>query len=290
MNKQEQQKQIERMMRFIDQEAAEKAEEITTKARSEISALRNQQVRKRKEELNDKYSKLAEEIKVEKKIAKSRKFSESKISIARDRDAKMNQVKDNVVERLKDVSKNKNYPDLIKHLILEGLLRVQEKKVSIQCREEDKTIVEAQIPKAVEAFHNLVQEKAGVEFKVTVTLSEERLDGPPREGYKGCCGGVVLIARNGRIVLRNTLDARLDIAFKQLKPSLRALCFGVNFLKCIHHLHYLITVIYIYSYLINVCEPYTHRLDALYDLFHRNVRNLRAHSQNDKSSVSLNLL
>ena len=25
----------------------------------------------------------------------------------------------------------------------------------------------------------------GIEFKVTVTLSDEYLDGPPREGYKG---------------------------------------------------------------------------------------------------------
>lgn len=39
-------------------------------------------------------------------------------------------------------------------------------------------------------------------------------------------GGVTLSARNGQIVCRNTLDARLDIAFAQLKPQVRGTLFG----------------------------------------------------------------
>jgi hypothetical protein len=39
-------------------------------------------------------------------------------------------------------------------------------------------------------------------------------------------GGVVLSARNGQIVCRNTLDSRLDIAFSQLKPQVRGTLFG----------------------------------------------------------------
>jgi V-type H+-transporting ATPase subunit E len=226
MNKQEQQKQLERMMRFIDQEAAEKAEEIITKARSEISALKNQQVRKRKEELKEKFSKMSEEVKVEKKIMRSRKYNEMKVSTMRARDDKLNSVKEEVKKLLIDVSSNAQYQQLILHLLVEGLLRMQEKKVTVRCREMDRKIVEPMLPQAVTMFQDLVKARAGVDFKTSLVLSDEHLDGPPREGYKGCCGGVVLTARNGRIILRNTFDSRLDVAFYCLKPALRGLCFG----------------------------------------------------------------
>jgi V-type H+-transporting ATPase subunit E len=41
-----------------------------------------------------------------------------------------------------------------------------------------------------------------------------------------CSGGVVLVARRGRILCKNTLDARLDISFHKLTPSLRGMLFG----------------------------------------------------------------
>lgn len=226
MNKGEQQKQIQQMMRFIDQEAAEKAEEIITKATSEISALRNQQVRKRKEELKEKFDKMEEEVKIEKKILKSRKYSEMKIKTMRARDNKMNEVKVSVAAQLADVSSNPQYPALILALLTEGLLRVVEKKVICQCREIDRDIVSAQIPKAVANYSAIIKQTSGADLKVAVTLSDENLDGPAEEGKPGCAGGIVLTARNRKIILRNTLDARLGIAFYEMKPTLRGLCFG----------------------------------------------------------------
>jgi len=90
----------------------------------------------------------------------------------------------------------------------------------------DLTIVQAAIPVALEAFSKLVKEKTGIDYKTTITLADTFLPGPPREGYEGCCGGVILSARGGTIVLRNTLDARLELAFYELKPAIRGILFG----------------------------------------------------------------
>lgn len=35
------------------------------------------------------------------------------------------------------------------------------------------------------------------------------------------CGGIKVSARGGKIVCKNTLDSRLDIAFKEIKPQIR---------------------------------------------------------------------
>ncbi len=41
-------------------------------------------------------------------------------------------------------------------------------------------------------------------------------------------GGVLLSAREGKIVCRNTLDSRLDLCFEALIPAIRGMLFGVR--------------------------------------------------------------
>ncbi|KAF8085137.1 hypothetical protein N665_0679s0014 [Sinapis alba] len=41
-----------------------------------------------------------------------------------------------------------------------------------------------------------------------------------------CSGGVVLASRDGKIVCENTLDARLDVAFRMKLPVIRRSLFG----------------------------------------------------------------
>jgi V-type H+-transporting ATPase subunit E len=214
------------MVRFLEQEAKEKAEEIRTLAESEADARKVLILEEKKKEIEEKFIKLKENIKTEQKIQKSQKVSESRIKTMRDRDEKMNEVKSAVLERMVDVHSNPQYPALIMHLICEGFLRMQERKVIVQCREMDKAIVEAQLPLAIAKFTQIVKSQTGVDFPLNATLSSDYLAGPPREGYSGCRGGVVLSARGRRIILRNTLDSRLGTVFQQLSPSLRALLFG----------------------------------------------------------------
>jgi V-type H+-transporting ATPase subunit E len=223
---QDQNRQIMQMIRFIQQEATEKAEEILTKAASELNGTKRTLLNKREDELRVAFEKKAEDVQIEKKIARSRKFGESKIRTMRFRDEKMSEVRAEVLKQLLSAASMEQYAELMAQLIVEGLLSMQEKKVTVQFREMDKDVALAAIPKAKAQFEEIFQKAVGQPISVTLTPSDEYLPGPPSEGKLGCTGGVTLSANGRQMILRNTLDKRLDIAFDRLKPSLRSLLFG----------------------------------------------------------------
>jgi len=139
-------------------------------------------------------------------------------------------LRDEVVEKLADVSKNSRYPELIKYLIVQGLMTLAENKVVLQCRSEDVAIVKAQIAAAIKFYQDFVTQQTGVAVKCQIDLSNEYLPPAPSAQRKGvsCCGGVVLSARNGAIICKNTLDSRLDLCFDNLIPQIRGILFGVR--------------------------------------------------------------
>ena len=62
------------------------------------------------------------------------------------------------------------------------------------------------------------------------TISEAAFlpPGPSAGNANPCCGGAVLSAHNGRIMVSNTLDSRLEIAFSNNLPLIREMLFGVS--------------------------------------------------------------
>lgn len=173
---------------------------------------------------------MREERKTQKLIEASKKKQAARMSVMELRDAKMNELRTNVVQKLVGVEKHSDYPKLIINLIVQGLIILQEEKVVIRCRKQDENIVSAQLEKAAEMFKKAVTESTGY----TPRLQPLKLDStylPPAYSTKDteyCSGGVVLMARSGRIVCNNTLDGRLDIAFQQLTPTIRSLLFGAR--------------------------------------------------------------
>jgi len=222
----EQDRQINQMIRFIQQEAQEKAEEIQQDAESKTKSLRLLEMMNRESKLKEKFEEMAAKAQIERVIAKSRVDSKFKVVTMRARDDSINQVKAAALQRLADVNQSPQYGDLMTALIVEGLIRMQEKKVKVRFREMDQAVAEAAIPQAQAQFVALLKQHTGIDVKVEVTADTEYLPGPHEEGKQGCCGGVELHAHRGQMILRNTIDSRLEIAFYHLKPSLRALLFG----------------------------------------------------------------
>jgi len=165
-----------------------------------------------------------------KKIERSRKATEARIQKMRERDMIIKQLREEVVLKLVEVSRNPRYADLIRFLIVQGLMTIAEHRVILQCRQEDLQIVRAQVDAAVKLYQDSVRQATGVVPKCQIDLSNEYLPPAPRPGQPGlsCCGGVVLSACNGTIVCRNTLDSRLDLCFDSLIPQIRGLLFGVR--------------------------------------------------------------
>lgn len=228
MQKAEADKQIAQMVGFIKKEATERAADIKKETDSEANARKLERERVMKAQLREEFTRKKKEKQVQQRIERSKKKNDSRVEQMRERDKIMKKVKEEVANELAAVSKNAKYPDLVRYLIAQGLMIITENKVDVQCRKEDVDIVRAQLPSAVKLYTDFIKDNTGVLPRVQVQLSNDFLAPGPVKGQKSvsCAGGVVLSARNGTIVCKNTLDSRLDLCFENLVPSVRGLLFG----------------------------------------------------------------
>ncbi|PPD94680.1 hypothetical protein GOBAR_DD08301 [Gossypium barbadense] len=197
MNDADVSKQIQQMVRFIRQEAEEKANEISVSA----------------EEVEFKVSEY------------SMQLNASRIKVLQAQDDVVNAMKESASKDLLNVSHDHHvYKRLLKDLIVQSLVRLKEPGVLLRCRKEDLHLVESVLDSAKEEYAS----------KVNVHPPEIIIDDvhlPPGPSHHHdyelrCSGGVVIASRDGKIVFENTLDARLDVAFNKKLPEIRKWLFG----------------------------------------------------------------
>merc|ERR1711860_192940 len=197
--------QIKQMIAFITQEAKEKAEEFRQKRKDKLT---------------------------EKRIHRSTKINEARFTVMRKRNTLMNDLYTDILERLCEVSKKKEYPAFLRYSIVEGLTILMEKDVTVKCRKEDVDIVKKQVNAARDEYIKLIKKEVGIEDNnITLTVVDQNFLPPHPSGEnKGvaCRGGVVLKALRGKISLDNTLEARLRQSFRDNQPIMRGMLFGIR--------------------------------------------------------------
>ncbi|KAG6433118.1 hypothetical protein SASPL_104725 [Salvia splendens] len=189
MNDSEVSTQIQQMVRFIRQEAEEKANEISVSAEEEFNIEKLQLVEAEKKKIRQEYERKEKQVQVRKKMFR-------KLNL-----------------------------DLVYswHLHL-SLLRLKEPSVLLRCRKEDVQLVESVLNSAKEEY----AEKAEVR-QPEIIVDKIYLPPAPskqNEHDRYCSGGVVLASRDGKIVFENTLDARLEVVFRKKLPEIRKSLFG----------------------------------------------------------------
>jgi vacuolar-type H+-ATPase subunit E/Vma4 len=103
-----------------------------------------------------------------------------------------------------------------------------EREVSVRVRKQDLSLVEVAIKSASAAF----KEKFGYEVHVTIDSDKFLPDARylkiqlliDLQFYSA--GGVILLANNGKIQVKNTLESRLDLAAEAMLPAIRMLSYG----------------------------------------------------------------
>jgi len=102
-------------------------------------------------------------------------------------------------------------------------LKLQEPKVQIICRKEDKQLVDQVVGAAADEY----RKKLGKEVQVDVDKTVFLPSGPSNSNQgEFCSGGIILSSNEGRIICSNTLDARLSMAFEQNLPAIRTILYG----------------------------------------------------------------
>ncbi|KAG6581117.1 V-type proton ATPase subunit E, partial [Cucurbita argyrosperma subsp. sororia] len=213
------------MVRFIRQEAEEKANEISVSAEEEFNIEKLQLVEAEKKKIRQEYEKKEKQVEIRKKIEYSMQLNASRIKVLQAQDDVVNSMKEAASKELLNVSQNEHvYKNLLKDLIVQSLLRLKEPAVLLRCRESDVHLVES------------VLRSAAVEYAEKVKVHEPEIivdhvhlpPGPSHHNHHGlfCSGGVVLASRDGKIVCENTLDARLDVVFRKKLPEIRKSLFS----------------------------------------------------------------
>ncbi|KAK9986333.1 hypothetical protein SO802_031284 [Lithocarpus litseifolius] len=218
-------KQIQQMVRFIRQEAEEKANEISVSAEEEFNIEKLQLVEAEKKKIRQEYERKSKQVEIRKKIEYSMQLNASRIKFLQAQDDVVNSMKESASKEILSVSQDKStYKKLLKDLIVQSLLRLQEPTVLLRCREVDRKLVESVLDEAKREY----ADKAKVHTP-KVTVDKVFLPPPPSTAdshESSCSGGVVLASQDGKIVCENTLDARLDVIFKQKLPEIRKRLLG----------------------------------------------------------------
>ncbi|KAL2524975.1 V-type proton ATPase subunit E3 [Abeliophyllum distichum] len=225
MNDADVSKQIQQMVRFIRQEAEEKANEISVSAEEEFNIEKLQLVEAEKKKIRQEYERKDKQVQVRKKIEYSMQLNASRIKVLQAQDDLVNSMKEVGSKELLNVSQNHNgYKHLLKDLVVQSLLRLKEPSVLLRCRKEDVNLVESVLDSAKKEY----AEKAKVHQPEIIVDSVHLPPAPSHanEHAHFCYGGVVLASRDGKIVFENTLDARLDVVFRKKLPEIRKLLFA----------------------------------------------------------------
>ena len=106
------------------------------------------------------------------------------------------------------------YEELLRKLIIQGMIKLLEEKVEVQCLKKDLELVKKVALRCEREFADMC------EVKTSLMVNENRCL------PEGDFGGVILTSYAGRIVCNNTLKVRLEYALQLFLPDVREQLFG----------------------------------------------------------------
>lgn len=155
----------------------------------------------------------------------------------------LNEVQLNLKKKI--ASDKSFYQDLLTNLIVEGMVRMMEEEIYVYCLEKDKNIVNSLLKFSKERYQKIIMEQLGTKVDCKIALGnesmkerklvdltsvpvhqitkdhEESIYIPAEIDDKYCFGGIVLKNKSEDIILKNTLDLRIELAFQKGLPEIR---------------------------------------------------------------------
>ncbi len=124
------------------------------------------------------------------------------------------------------------YADLLKNLLIQGLIKLIEPKITLRCRQSDVDVLQSVVDDAISEYKkSMLSQVVALEGKddipCAVTIDSDKFlpEFNESDPTNSCLGGFVMYARKNRIVCSQTLDDRLKMTFQQSIPMMRAALF-----------------------------------------------------------------
>lgn len=152
----------------------------------------------------------------------STQINKARLEVLEKRGELMKQVENDAYKRLSQLKSDKNkYKEMLKNLMIQGFIRIDEETVTVRVVKEDLELAQSIFDDAVSQYKKIWKSSVGASDPINATLDKSRfLPG-------SVVGGVCVYARNDKICLDNTLQARLTVCQQALMPILRGRLFGV---------------------------------------------------------------
>ena len=207
---------INRMIRIIEDEAKEEVTRLQEDARTRAKKQKIKQINTKRDQIDTEFEKKRKNFKVQQRLEKSKKINESRLEIQSKRNDLLMSLKEDVrselVERVRDQSV---YERVLHDLILQGLVRLLERNVKIRVLEKDFDLAKGLLRSVKNGFTDFIQKQLGREITVNLEVDRKRFVDPDE------LGGCILICGKGKIVFKNTLAMRLELAFYDSIPLVR---------------------------------------------------------------------
>ncbi|KAG5177796.1 ATPase, V1/A1 complex, subunit E [Tribonema minus] len=214
--------QIRQMVNFILQEAHEKAVEIKLKTEHDFNLEKQMLVHNAKLKIQEEYVQKDKDRAVQDRIARSGMVGTSRVQKMTSRDQLLQTLLADTTATIDKVSHSADaYPKLLRTLLVQGLIKIEEDDVTVHVRTADVAAMKSVAADAVADYKAQMQKEANLAVTPTVTVNED----PAKCLSAASPGGLVLVAAAGRIVCDNQLAARLSIVYQDLLPKVRALLF-----------------------------------------------------------------
>lgn len=117
---------------------------------------------------------------------------------------------------------NSEYRETLKNLIIQGMIKLLEPEVLINCREADRSLVESLLNECESEYAKFMLQESRKEYTTKLIIQDQSLESL---GMKTSGGGVWLKSKDGKISCTNTLEDRLNLCYEELLPEIRQLLF-----------------------------------------------------------------
>jgi V-type H+-transporting ATPase subunit E len=230
MNETEARDRIRQMISFIIEEAKDKAREIKARTENEYNLTKSKHLFQGKEKImadNEKAWKLLE---TKRKIDESAAINAAMMEIMKARAECMSQLIEEARAELSHQSSKSpgSYKKVLENLIIQGLIKLLEPHVTVQCRASDVNLVREVLDSSRSRYLDIMKKSTGKDYELQLEIDSVHLPPALHDASHGsfCSGGVILHSNHGRIRCINTLDDRLSAVIAYNTPMIRKMLFS----------------------------------------------------------------
>ncbi|CAM9877369.1 unnamed protein product [Choristocarpus tenellus] len=163
---------IRQMANFILQEAHEKGNEINIKTEHDFNLEKQMLVHNAKIKIQEEYTQKEKEREIQDRIQRSTMIGNSRVQKMTARDGLLQDLLAKATEKITTVSQGEDYPDLLKSLMVQGMIKIEEEVLTMVCREADIDAVKSVVDDAVAEYTDLMKKEAAVDVKMKVTVND----------------------------------------------------------------------------------------------------------------------